>query len=65
MSDSSSHSSEDETGRRGRERKPFLLRLSPQLMEDLRSWAAGDMRSLNAHIEWLLREAVRKRKGKE
>ena len=47
-----------------KERKPFLLRLSPELFEDLRSWAAQDLRSLNAHIEYLLREAVKKRKGK-
>ena len=47
-----------------KERKSFLLRLSPELLEDLRGWAALDLRSLNAHIEFLLREAVKKRKGK-
>ena len=46
-----------------KERKPFLLRLSPELFEDLRGWAAQDLRSLNAHIEYLLREAVKKRKA--
>jgi hypothetical protein len=46
-----------------KERMPFLLRLSPELFDDLRGWAAQDLRSLNAHIEYLLREAVRKRKG--
>ncbi len=45
-------------------RKAFLLRLSPELHAELRAWAAQDLRSLNAHIEWLLREAVRKRKSK-
>lgn len=45
------------------ERKPFLLRLSPELMEDLRIWAVHDLRSLNGHIEFLLREAVRRRAG--
>lgn len=54
----------EEAGRAGRARKPFLLRISPQLMEDLRAWAAQDMRSLNAHIEWLLQQAAKKRKGK-
>lgn len=44
------------------ERKPFLLRLSPDLMEDLRRWANQDLRSLNAHIEFLLRDAVLKRR---
>ncbi|MCY2960548.1 MAG: toxin-antitoxin system HicB family antitoxin [Planctomycetota bacterium] len=52
----------DPTGDPGR--KAFLLRLSPELHAELRAWAAQDLRSLNAHIEWLLREAVRKRKSK-
>ena len=42
-------------------RKGFLLRLPPELLSELRSWAASDLRSLNAHIEFLLREAVRRR----
>jgi len=44
------------------ERKPFLLRLSPDLMEDLRRWANQDLRSLNSHIEFLLRDAVNRRR---
>jgi hypothetical protein len=44
-------------------RKPFLLRLPPELMAELRGWASQDLRSLNAHIEYLLREAVRRRRG--
>ncbi len=44
-------------------RKGFLLRLPPELMEELRRWAAHDLRSLNAHIEYLLREALKRRKG--
>ncbi|RMH03016.1 MAG: hypothetical protein D6702_07235 [Planctomycetota bacterium] len=43
-------------------RKPFLLRLPPDLLAELRAWAAHDLRSLNAHIEFLLREAVRRRR---
>ena len=46
-------------------RKPFLLRLSPELHAELRRWADGELRSLNAHIEFLLREAVKRRKGKD
>jgi hypothetical protein len=46
-------------------RKPFLLRLPASLMEELRGWAAHDLRSLNGHIEFLLREAVRVRRGKK
>jgi hypothetical protein len=46
-------------------RKPFLLRLPPSLMEELRAWAAHDLRSLNGHLEFILREAVRSRRGKK
>ncbi|MFN0244078.1 MAG: ribbon-helix-helix domain-containing protein [Planctomycetota bacterium] len=45
------------------ERKPFLLRLPPELMEELRVWANQDLRSLNGHIEFLLRRAVEERGG--
>jgi len=44
-------------------RKQFLLRIDPELWPELERWAADDLRSVNAQIEWLLREAVRKRKG--
>jgi len=47
------------------QRKPFLLRLPPDLLEDLNRWARDDLRSLNAQIEYLLREAVSKREGKD
>jgi len=46
-----------------RARHPFLLRLSPDLLAALRTWANQDLRSLNAHIEFLLREALRRHKG--
>ena len=45
-------------------RKSFLLRLPPELLEELRRWAAQDLRSLNAHLEYLLRDAVRHRGGR-
>ena len=44
-------------------RKSLLLRISPDLWDDLNRWAADDLRSLNGQIEYLLREAVEKRKG--
>ena len=47
----------------GRSRRAFLLRLSPDLLAELRAWANQDLRSLNAHIEYLLREAVRRRRS--
>jgi hypothetical protein len=40
------------------DRKPFLLRLDPQVHDALQRWAAGELRSLNGHIEYLLRRAL-------
>jgi hypothetical protein len=45
-------------GRRRRERKSVLLRLDPEVHEALARWASDELRSTNAHIEWLLRRAV-------
>ena len=45
----------------GTDRKGFLLRLPPKLLDELRRWAEQDMRSVNGQIEWLLREALRRR----
>jgi hypothetical protein len=42
-------------------RKPFLLRISPALYESLEALAQQEMRSVNGQIEYLLKEAVRKR----
>jgi hypothetical protein len=42
------------------ERKSFLLRISPDLYASLEKWAADELRSVNAQIEFLLLEAVRK-----
>lgn len=40
------------------ERRAFLLRIDPELHEALQRWAADDLRSLNAQIEYLLRRDV-------
>jgi len=40
------------------ERKPFLLRLDPSVLAALQRWADDDLRSLNGHIEFLLRRAL-------
>ena len=44
------------------ERKPFLLRIPPDLWMELEKWAAAELRSVNGQIEYLLRQAVEKRK---
>ena len=46
------------------QRKSFLLRLQPDLWEELNRWAKDELRSLNAQIEYLLREAIRQRRKK-
>ena len=40
------------------ERKPFLLRMDPRVLEALQHWADDDLRSLNGQIEYLLRRAL-------
>jgi len=40
------------------ERKPFLLRLGPDVHEALQRWAADELRSVNGQIEFLLRRAL-------
>jgi hypothetical protein len=42
-------------------KKAILLRISPELWEQLNRWAADELRSLNAQIEYVLRESVRRR----
>ncbi|WP_236006075.1 hypothetical protein [Paradesulfitobacterium ferrireducens] len=41
-------------------KKQFPLRLDPKLYQALERWAGDEFRSVNAHIEFLLREAVRR-----
>lgn len=47
---------------REKAKKQILLRLSPSLWNELAKWADEDFRSINGQIEYLLSEAVRKRK---
>jgi hypothetical protein len=43
-------------------RKSFLLRINPDLYEALEAWAQQDLRSVNGQIEFLLKEAVDRRR---
>lgn len=45
------------------ERKSFLLRMDPALWDELEGWAQAELRSVNGQIEYILRQAVNKRKG--
>lgn len=46
-------------------RKAFLLRISEETMKEMREWSTQEMRSLNAHIEYILKSALTKRKGED
>lgn len=45
---------------REKEKKRFLLRLDPRLYRVLEKWAQDELRSVNAQIEFLLKEAAKK-----
>jgi hypothetical protein len=44
-------------------KKALLLRIAPDLWEALNRWAKHELRSVNAQIEYVLREAVRQHTG--
>jgi len=48
-------------GPRAKARKPFLMRASPEVMAAVERLAAAELRSVNAQVEVLLREALTRR----
>src|SRR6267142_1956644 len=46
-----------------KQRKSFLLRMDPALCEALEAWAQQELRSVNGQIEYILKEAVAKRRN--
>ena len=42
------------------ERKSFLLRVDPAVLDAMQRWANDDLRSLNAQIEFVLRDALKR-----
>jgi hypothetical protein len=45
------------------DRKPFLLRIDPALWAELEAWAQDELRSVTGQIEYVLRQAVARRKS--
>ena len=45
-----------------KERKSFLIRIDPAMYEALTEWADQELRSLNGQIEYILKEALAKRR---
>ncbi len=41
-------------------KKPFVLRLNPEMFERLEKWSADEFRSTNGQIEWILDQALKK-----
>ncbi len=46
-------------------RKAFLIRIDPQLLKELEAWSQDELRSVNGQIEYILKQAVQKRKKNE
>ncbi len=46
------------------DKKTFLLRIDPQLWAEIERLAAAELRSANAQVEYLLRDALKARSGK-
>jgi hypothetical protein len=46
-------------------KKSILLRINTQLWNDLNQWSQDELRSVNAQIEYVLREEVRQRKKRK
>jgi len=42
------------------ERKAFLLRIDPVVLDALQRWASDDLRSLNSQIEFVLRRSLQR-----
>jgi hypothetical protein len=42
------------------DKKAYPLRISPEVLDAIQGWATDELRSVNAQIEYVLREALRK-----
>lgn len=41
------------------QKKPFVLRLDPEILKSLEKWATDEFRSTNGQIEYLLTKALK------
>ena len=41
-------------------KKPFVLRVSPEMMEAVEKWASDEFRSTNGQLEWIIDQALKK-----
>lgn len=40
-------------------KKPFVLRISPEMLEAVERWAADEFRSTNGQLEWIIHKALK------
>jgi hypothetical protein len=41
------------------QKKPFALRLDPEVLKAIEKWAADDFRSTNGQLEWIISKALK------
>jgi hypothetical protein len=41
------------------QKKPFVLRLDPEILKAVEKWAADEFRSSNGQLEWIISKALR------
>jgi hypothetical protein len=41
------------------EKKPFVLRLDPELLKAVEKWASDEFRSTNGQLEWIISKALK------
>ena len=41
-------------------KKPFVLRIDPEMLKAVEKWAADEFRSTNGQLEWIIAEALKK-----
>jgi hypothetical protein len=41
------------------QKKPFVLRLDPEVLKAIEKWAADEFRSTNGQLEWLITKALK------
>jgi hypothetical protein len=44
------------------EKKAFILRINPDVLKEIETWAGDEFRSINGQIEYLLQQALLARK---
>jgi hypothetical protein len=40
-------------------KKPFVLRIDPEVMIAIEKWAADEFRSVNGQLEWLINKSLK------